>query len=300
MSNLDPRAIAHALGGTVAGRNRVSAPGPGHSRHDRSLAVLIDPNAPGGLIVHSFAGDDALACKDYVRQRLGYGRWQPSRQSQPKRPAPNPREADSSNSGASAKYLWAKSKPIIGTPAEAYLRVCRGILGPIPPTLRYLPATEKYPPAMIAAFAMAEEIEPGVLSVQPGAVRAVHLTKLKADGSGKADVPKPKIMFGQGAAGVPIILAPPNDLLGLAITEGIEDALSVQAATGLGAWAAGAASRMPALAEAVPNYINCVTIYGDDNKAGIDGARALLRSLNDRGIFAQIKYFNPGMGQSNG
>ena len=48
------------------------------------------------------------------------------------------------------------------------------------------------------------------------------------------------------------MLAPMNDLLGLAITEGVEDALSIHAATGLGAWAAGAASRLPALADAVP------------------------------------------------
>jgi hypothetical protein len=153
---------------------------------------------------------------------------------------------------------------------------------------------------MIAAFTMAVEIEPGLLCVSADAVRAVHLTKLKPDGMGKADIPDPKIILGRGASGVPIILAPPNDLLGLAITEGIEDALSVHAATGLGAWAAGSASRMPAMADAVPDYIDCVTIYGDNNKAGIDGARALLRGLNDRGIFAQIKYFNPGMGQSNG
>jgi hypothetical protein len=147
---------------------------------------------------------------------------------------------------------------------------------------------------------MAQESEPGVLFVPPDAIRAIHLTRLKPDGIDKADIPNSKIILGRGASGVPIVVAPPNDLLGLAITEGIEEALSVHAATGLGAWAAGSASRMPAMADAVPDYIDCVTIYGDNNKAGIDGARALLRGLNDRGIFAQIKYFNPGMGQSNG
>ena len=60
--------------------------------------------------------------------------------------------------------------------------------------------------------------------------------------------------------GAPIVLAPVNDGLGLAITEGIEDGLSVYAATGLGVWAAGSAPLMPALADAVPNYVQCVTI----------------------------------------
>ena len=73
----------------------------------------------------------------------------------------------------------------------------------------------------------------------------MHLTKIKPDGSGKADIELQKIMIGR-SKGTPIVLAPMNDALGLVITEGIEDALSMHAATGLGAWAAGAASRLPA------------------------------------------------------
>ena len=53
---LDPRAVARALGG-IASRQNVLAPGPGHSRADRSLSIKIDPTAPDGFILHSFAGD---------------------------------------------------------------------------------------------------------------------------------------------------------------------------------------------------------------------------------------------------
>src|SRR5215207_7920893 len=63
--------IARALGGHVAGRDAVLAPGPGHSPRDRSLSVRIDPAAPDGLLVYSHAGDDWRACCDHVRQRLG-------------------------------------------------------------------------------------------------------------------------------------------------------------------------------------------------------------------------------------
>jgi hypothetical protein len=62
--------IAEILGGEVRG-NQVYAPGPGHSVSDRSLSVLIDASAPDGFVIHSFAGDDAIACRDYVRDRLG-------------------------------------------------------------------------------------------------------------------------------------------------------------------------------------------------------------------------------------
>ena len=64
---LDPRQVAHALGGEVAGRDTILAPGPGHSPRDRSLAVKIDPSAPHGFLVHSFAGDDWRECRDHVR-----------------------------------------------------------------------------------------------------------------------------------------------------------------------------------------------------------------------------------------
>jgi hypothetical protein len=54
---LNPLVIARALGGDVAGHN-VLAPGPGHSRADRSLSIKIDAAAKDGFIVHSFAGGD--------------------------------------------------------------------------------------------------------------------------------------------------------------------------------------------------------------------------------------------------
>jgi RecA-family ATPase len=35
--------------------------------------VKLDPTAPDGFVVHSFAGDDALEAKDYVREKCGLG-----------------------------------------------------------------------------------------------------------------------------------------------------------------------------------------------------------------------------------
>lgn len=75
---LDARALARALGGDASG-NKVKAPGPGHSAHDRSLSIDLDPMAPGGFVVHSFTNDDPIQCKDYVREKAGLPKWEPER-----------------------------------------------------------------------------------------------------------------------------------------------------------------------------------------------------------------------------
>jgi hypothetical protein len=97
-----------------------------------------------------------------------------------------------------------------------------------------------------------------------------------------------KIMVGF-SIGSPIVLAPPNDLFGLTITEGIEDALSAHEAAGIGAWAAGGAARMPPLAATVPSYIDCVTVFADDDKDGRRHASEQLAGrIRDRGIEARL------------
>ena len=136
-----------------------------------------------------------------------------------------------------AAWLWSRREPVEqANVAGLYLRK-RGYGGRFPSTLGYLAASGKHPPALIAAFGFCEEPEPGVLA-PPVHVRAVHLTKLTANGDKAAS--NPKIMLGP-MSGLPIVLAPVNDLLGLAISEGIEDALSIFEETGLGVWAAGSA-----------------------------------------------------------
>src|SRR5262249_1275504 len=73
---LDLRSVARALGGEISGR-QILAPGPGHSRGDRSVAVGMGAEAPDGFLVHSFAGDDPIICKNYIRRQLGLSEWEP-------------------------------------------------------------------------------------------------------------------------------------------------------------------------------------------------------------------------------
>jgi len=180
-----------------------------------------------------------------------------------------------------ARWLWRMSGPIKGTIAERYLHN-RAITCPLPATLRFLPARDEYPPAMIAAFGFPREPESGKLEIAESDVAAVQLTRLKPDGSGKADIDPAKMCIG-ASPGIPIVLAPPNDALALGICEGVEDALSAHQILGVGAWAATGAKKFEALASSVPAYIKTVHIFADGDLDGLRGAQALATALNDHG-----------------
>jgi Toprim domain len=277
-----------ALGGEPLGRDGVLAPGPGHSLRDRSLRVWLDPTSSDGFRVHSFAGDDPLKCRDHVRDKLGLS---PRQRGGPTAPPPSrvtdAAALDDARQREKAQWWWAQTQPARGTLGEEYLAF-RG-LSQFPETLRYLrPRPPRYPyPTLVAAFAMPQETEPGQLSVSRQDVDGIHLTFLRPDGRGKAGSGRDKIMIGP-SMGKPIVLAPMNDNLGLAITEGIEDALSIHLATGLGAWAAGCASRMPALAGTVPDYLDLITIAADGDASGRKNAVLLAERLSRRGLSVEI------------
>jgi hypothetical protein len=211
------------------------------------------------------------------------GNLPPRRRSATPLPTGNSEAADDYEAAQHRKaaWIWANRKPAKGTIVEKYLREVRLYRGVIPPTLGFLPARNHYPAAMIAAFGLCDEIEPGLI-VAPSVVDSVHFTLLALDGN-KADVKVPKFVVGR-PLGRPIVIAPPNDLLGLAITEGIEDALTAHAATGLGAWAAGSAPFMPSLADHVPDYIESITIYSHTDSTGEANALTLAQNLTKRGI----------------
>ena len=133
----DLRAIARALGGEVSGR-QVLAPGPGHSARDRSVSIKLDPNAPGGMLVNSFAGDDWQTCRDHVRSKLGLPQWQPGdeqdrrispswrrefdRAAIDREAEPRPLTEDDLARIAMATKLWHQAQEPRRTAAERYLK----------------------------------------------------------------------------------------------------------------------------------------------------------------------------------
>jgi hypothetical protein len=250
-------------------------------------------------IWHQEPGFATFCCK-----RCGAEGWTADRSAKPVDPAiienakakaAEQRRLEVIESQQKACRLWKSRQPIAGSIAEFYLRKCRGYQGELPGTLGFLPGRKQYPPAMVAAFGAAIETAPGEIIIHDDAVCGVHLTRLKPDGSGKAGIEteEDKITIGMGNKW-PIMLAPPNDLLGLAIAEGIEDALSLHAVAGLGAWAAGSAGRLPAMADAVPDYIESVTIMIDidADQIGERKTQELAFRLVERGI--ETRMARPG------
>lgn len=138
MTGLSLRILAVALRGTVTG-HQVLAPGPGHSRLDRSLSVRLTPGMPGGFICKSFTKDDFTVCRDHVASALGLPSdfWRTKGQDFGTfERAPTPitfasAEPDPSRSAriARARALWAEAVPAKGSLAERYF-AGRGLILP--------------------------------------------------------------------------------------------------------------------------------------------------------------------------
>lgn len=265
---MNARMLARVLGGDVVGTNRVVAPGPGHSKADRSMSVLVTDTAADGFVVTSFSDDDWRACRDHVRERMSLGlRAISSSRQQAYQPTC---VGDAGDRQRLVERLWQESLPIGGTPAETYLAK-RGLSLPSEAidgrALRFHAACPfklsdanlVKLPAMIAAM----------VDIGNSALVGIHRTALATDGFGKANViglGNPKKMLGR-AAGACVKLTSDEEVThGLHIAEGIETAL---ACIGMGfrpmwiALSAGGIASFPVLAG-----IEALTIFVDNDPTG--------------------------------
>jgi phage/plasmid primase-like uncharacterized protein len=98
--------------------------------------------------------------------------------------------------------------------------------------------------------------------VQGGPV-AVHATYLRPDGSGKADIAKPKAIFGPVGA---VRLGMPRAGEWLAVGEGLETTLSVAVACTMPAWAALSAGGIKKLV--LPSEARDIIVCADHDASG--------------------------------
>jgi putative DNA primase/helicase len=214
----DLRALAFRLGGEVSG-GQVLCPGPGHCPRDRSLAVR--PNGPDNFLVHSFAGDDALVCLHYVREKLGLNVGRPQSYRPSERPA---RTAPKPSNPLWWRAIWREASDPRGTLVEKYL-ASRGL--PLPEeaaseAIRFHPVCPFGPktttPAMVALVRDIRSNEPG----------AIHRTALDSLGRKREIDGKDRMAVGPTKNGV-VKLSPDEEVTyGLAIAEGIETTLSLR------------------------------------------------------------------------
>lgn len=268
-------AVAKALGGTVVGPYRIVAPGPGHSRADRSMSVMLDSGAVDGFRINSFAGDDWRICRDHVRQMLcipDSGHHHLNAQLSQPSPATTP-VSDSSRIDI-AHRLWRQAVPIDGTLAAVYL-LDRGLglsdevldghalrfHGACP--FRLQDRTTVRLPSMLTAM----------VDIRTDEFCGVHRTALKPDGSGKANVPglgNAKKMLGR-AVGACVKLSADEDVsLGLHIAEGIETALACMAMGFRPMWVALSAGGIAKFA--VLAGIEALTVFTDHDATGMAAA----------------------------
>lgn len=255
---LDPHSVARSLGGSVFGRN-VVAPGPGHSRADRSLSIKLDPAAPDGFIVHSFAGDSPAECRAYVRAAIGLSpqerrrRHASARRSRPNTVGSDDHAADRS---ALALQLWNEARDARGTLVADYL-ASRGLTLPddvANDVIRFHSALRfegKLVGGMVALFRDIKTNKPC----------GIHRTFFDSEGC-KLD----RKMLGRARGAAIKLDADENVTLGLHVGEGVESSLAAWLAGFRPVWALGSAGGIAAF-PALSGF-EAITVLGETGDGG--------------------------------
>jgi putative DNA primase/helicase len=250
--------ITRALGGEVSGQS-VVAPGPGHSRRDRSLSVTPDAGAPDGFLVYSHAGDDWRACRDHVRALLGAGGFEPARL--PPLRVRTPIKDAVADKRQLALRIWGDARDAAGTLAERYLR-SRGLELPqeAADVLRFHPSCPwggERRPALVGLLRDIETNEPV----------GVHRTALAPDGAKIG-----RKMLGPVKGAVIKLDADEGVTMGLAIAEGVETALAGRQLGFLPVWAAVSAGGVAAFP--LLSGVEALTIFGETDEANARAVEA--------------------------
>ena len=242
-----------------------------HARkpHNRTLKCLSVVSGPARLADGTYleAGSVIWHCFNCA--------WSGSRGSpRPERRAPtfiqDRDDAERATKLAAAKRIWAAAGDIIGTRGERYFRVARTIVAPLDhvdlrfhptcPFSPYQPDPARTCPAIVAAIRI------------DGAQIGTHITFIRTDGGGKADLPhlkKARLVVGAMGGGF-VRLGGVTDAA--VIGEGIESALSASDALGLPALATIGAGNMRQVV--LPHTLKRIVIAFDRDTSGVGEASA--------------------------
>ena len=188
------------------------------------------------------------------------------------RPVPLVQKKRDRKAAGEIDFILSRTESLLGSSAQTYL-TSRGLTAPQTLDLLFHPdvtywKTKTGHPAMIA-----------IVRDTGGGRAAIHRTYLAPDGSGKADVPKPRMMLGP-VAGSAVRLGEISEAGIIGIAEGIETGLSVMTACpDLPVWAALSAGNMAKI-QLPPEAARIILLADHDtSKAGIRAARKAAQRL---------------------
>lgn len=266
---LDARQLVKVLRGRWNGRGGLCFC-PAHP-NSRAPAMSVSIGKYGKAVLHCHAGCSYADIMAALRDR-DIARDDPYRQchSDPEAVAKAIREAEHwrIKSARRAVSKWHAARPCEASIVEIYLAK-RGLRGPIPSSLRYLP--NEWDPRGTFAAMIARVL--GVSSP------AMHLTFIDANGE-KAPVQPPRLFIGSANGGGVCLASRPGPLV---VGEGIESTLSAAAKLPDHGqvWAALSASGMAACQ--LPPEPGELVIAVDADRAGRIAGRALGERASSRG-----------------
>ena len=309
--HLDAEAIARRL--SPSARRSPSGwwplPGICHDRRDRPHLGVRDNSGRDGsdvVSVKCWAGCDRDSVRRAIEGATGWRIW-----GQRIDDSPAPRTSATTQNRETprdrteyARQLWAASFRIDQDPDHPVRRwvARRGLYWPapvpLPSCIRWLPAgllsqQHQGAGAIVAAFAPHDEwAERWPHLPNPTCIELVHL-----DAEGLPALDKPaeegglgKRSYGIRQGAVCLLGDPrPESAVGLAIVEGLADALALASRSPETAAAVGGVSGLQAdrLLDWLSRWSG-VTVYADDDPDGVDSARRLRRLLAHRGLETSV------------
>lgn len=261
---------------------------PAHPDRKPSLSVRVLENC---ILLYCFAGcvvEDILAALGLTMRDLFSSELTNTNGHRVsyKEVSPVPNEVKR----AKLERLWNTSTPLNGQDKASIYLAARGLhLETYPDVLRYhsdLEYWEKGQRRPIGSFptmlARVEHPRFGLVSV--------HRTYLRADGTGKAPVLEPKKLcspvFEGATSGAAVKLFGTLEGEPLAVTEGIETALSVYVASGLPVWSCVNAIGLGRVL--IPDAVREVIVCADHDKSGKTAAQELIPRLLNEGKTVRV------------
>lgn len=201
--------------------------------------------------------------------------------------APRPARSEvTRDTTAEAILIWNNAVAAEGTPADTYLR-SRGLHLAIPETIRFARLKLGWREAMPCLVALVSSAE--------GKDTGIQRTFLTEDGR-KASLPHGKVKFSLGRIrGGAIRLAPVANRI--IVTEGLEDALTLQQQLAQAVWVAAGATMMPSMQ--FPVEVRSVVVGADNDKGGRENAWEAAKRFNEAGLCASIIRPNDGFKDFN-